>query len=142
MELSIIVLLSSLLCWSHGVPKPSPAYGIFPLPQVYDKRAPGGFYYFPSLDSVKQQLTPSRSRDDLHHSDVAKNRSRTGTQYTQSMKMFNLSQHQFSVYERISGLEEVIHTSPGYDDQLNYDPDLDEVYIPLRNCLSTDSVDI
>merc|ERR1719192_2434061 len=106
MELSIIVLLSSLLCWSHGVPKPSPAYGIFPLPQVYDKRAPGGFYYFPSLDSVKQQLIPSRSSDDLHQSDVARNRSRTE-------------------YERISG-EEVIHTSPGYDDQLNYDPDLDE----------------
>ena len=87
---SIIILLSTLLCWSYGAPNPSPAYGIFPLPQVYNNRAPGGFYYFPSLDSVRQQLTPI-SRDDLHQSDVAQNPSRTGTQYSQSMKMFNLS---------------------------------------------------
>ena len=107
MELSIIVLLSSLLCWSHGVPKPSPAYGIFPLPQVYDNRAPGGFFYFPSLDSLRNHLTPSRSRDGQHHSDVAKNRARSETS--------------------LSGVGEVIHTSPGYDSQLNYGQNQTEV---------------
>ena len=82
---TVIILLSTLLCWSHGAP--SPAYGIFPLPQVYNNRAPGGFYYFPSLASVRQHLTPSSSVDGLHQSDVAKNLPPAGIQL---MKMFNL----------------------------------------------------
>ena len=105
-----IILLSTLLVsWSHGAPNPTPAYGIFPLPQVYDNKAPGGFFYFPSLDSVRRHLSPSGSRDDggLQHSDVAKNRAGSETS--------------------VSGVGELIHTSPGYDSQLTYDQNQREV---------------
>ena len=103
----ITLLLSTLLCWSHGAPNPSPAYGIFPLPQVYNNRAPGGFFYFPSLDSVRHHLTPSSGKDGLPQSDVAKNLAGSET--------------------NVSGEGEVSHTSPGYDSQLNYDQNLREV---------------
>ena len=108
---TILLLLSTCLCWTPGAPNPSPAYGIFPLPQVYDNRAPGGFFYFPSLDSVRRHLTSSSSREDggHQHSDVAKNRAGTETS--------------------VSGVGELIHTSPGYDSQLTYDQNQREVNI-------------
>ena len=64
-----IILLSTLLVyWSHGAPNPTPAYGIFPLPQVY--QAPGGFYYFPSFSSLREQFESSGLQTDLRLSDA------------------------------------------------------------------------
>ena len=70
-----IILLSTLLVyWSHGAPNPTPAYGIFPLPQVY--QAPGGFYYFPSFSSLREQFESSGFKTDLRLSDVGQPLSR------------------------------------------------------------------
>ena len=70
-----IILLSTLLVyWSHGAPNPTPAYGIFPLPQVY--QVPGGFYYFPSFSSLREQFESSGFKTDLRLSEVGQPLSR------------------------------------------------------------------
>jgi len=70
-----IILLSTLLVyWSHGAPNPTPAYGIFPLPQVY--QVPGGFYYFPSFSSLREQFESSGFKTELSRSEVGQPLSR------------------------------------------------------------------
>ena len=64
-----IILLSTLLVsWSHGAPNFTPAYGIFPLPEVY--QAPGGFYYFSSFSALREQFESSGLQSDFRLSDV------------------------------------------------------------------------
>merc|ERR550539_700729 len=107
----IIVLLSSLLYWGQAAPAPSQweplprfynynnrqsQFGIFPLAQTVQNRPPGGFFYFP--------LMPHIERDNLFRGSPNTN---TRVKFTKS-------------------LDEVKHSSPGYDGTTKYGTELDQ----------------
>ena len=109
-----ILLFSSLLCWSQGAPQfPQPRFynhnshlpqfGIFPLVQSLNNRAPTGIFYIPSL----QSLQPHVERDNLF---------RGATE---------------SRVEFTNGQDEVEHRSPGYDGTTKYNTELDQVSLLL-----------
>ena len=91
----IIFLLSTLPYWGQAAPQ----HGMFPLAQtVYNNRAPPGFFYFPSWQSMMAHMERDNNLANFREaeanspvtvtaaetmlSDVATNPSRTGTQYS------------------------------------------------------------
>ena len=94
----IIFLLSTLPYWGQAAPQ----HGMFPLVQtVYNNRAPSGFFYFPSWQSMMAHM----ERDN---------------------NLANFREAEANSPVTVTAAE-TMYTSPGYDGNTKYATELDEV---------------